>query len=67
MKKPIYLITLILVVGIWLGINLAKDQPLFSNPFEDKDIREKATEKVENLGRGAKDAVENTLDRTFGR
>ncbi len=66
MKKISYLIIVILVVGIWLGINIAQDQPLFSNPFEDKDIREKATEKIEKLGKGAKDAVEHTMEKTFG-
>lgn len=65
MKKFFYLITIFLIVGIWLGLNFAYNQPYFSNPFAEKDIREKTSEKVESLTRGAKDAVERTIERTI--
>lgn len=42
MRKLLYLVIIILGVGMWMGINIAKDKPLFSNPFEEKDIRDKA-------------------------
>ncbi len=63
MKKLIYLIIICLLVGIWLGINLARDQPPFSNPFVDEDIREKAVDKVERMGQEAKGAVERTIEK----
>jgi hypothetical protein len=53
------------VVGIWLGINLANNQPFFSDPFAGKDIGEKAAVQVEKLSKGAKDAVERTIERTL--
>jgi hypothetical protein len=30
--------------GLWFGINLAKDKPLFSNPFSDPTIHERLKE-----------------------
>jgi hypothetical protein len=65
MKKFFYLIIIFLVVGIWLGINLANNQPFFSDPFAGKDIGEKAAVQVEKLSKGAKDAVERTIERTL--
>ncbi len=62
MKKFLYLITLFLIVGLWLGINFARNQPLFSNPFADEEISKKAAEKVERVGKGAKDAVGRAID-----
>ena len=66
MKKFFYLITLFLVVGVWLGINFARNQPYFSNPFADEEVVQKAAEKVERVGKGAKDAVERTLEKAVG-
>ena len=66
MKKFFYLIIVFLVVGIWLGLNLANNQPLFSDPFADRDVREKASEKVDSVARGAKDAVGRTVDKALG-
>lgn len=66
MKKFFYLIIIILVVGVWLGINLAKNQPLFSDPFADREVRERAVQEVEKLGERAKDAVDRTLDKALG-
>jgi hypothetical protein len=65
MKKFFYLIIVFLVVGIWLGINFAKNQPLFSDPFADDELRGRAAEKVEKMGKGAKDAVERTIEKTL--
>lgn len=66
MKKFFYLIIIFLVVGIWLGINIGKNQPLFSNPFADAEVSEKAAEKVGEAGRGAQDAVKRTIDKALG-
>ncbi|MCW8919368.1 MAG: PRA1 family protein [Gammaproteobacteria bacterium] len=66
MKKFFYLVVIFLVVGVWLGINFAKNQPLFSNPFADKEVRERAVERVEKLGEKAKDVVDRTIEKTLG-
>jgi hypothetical protein len=65
MKKFFYLIIIFLVVGLWLGINFAKNQPLFSNPFADQEIKEKTVKEVEKLGKGAKDSVQRTIDKAL--
>ncbi len=62
MKKLIYLIIILLVVGIWLGINFAQDQPYFSNPFADKEIAEKAKETAKSVQRKAGDVVDKVFD-----
>jgi hypothetical protein len=60
MKKFFYLIIIFLVIGLWLGINFARNQP-----FADEEIRERAVEKVEKLGNKAKDAVERSIEKTL--
>lgn len=62
MKKLIYLIIILLVVGIWLGINFAQDQPYFSNPFADKEIAEKAKETAKSVQRKAGDVVDKVFE-----
>jgi hypothetical protein len=66
MKNIFYIIIIILVVGVWLGVNFAKNQPLFSDPFADREIRERAAQEVEKLGEKAKDAVDSTIDKVRG-
>jgi len=62
MKKMIYLIIILVAVGMWMGINFAKDKPLFSNPFAEKDIRDKAKDTATDLFNDAKDAGKKLLD-----
>ncbi len=57
MKKLFVLVGAILLTGVWLGINLAKDQPLFSNPFAERDIRDKAQRMAEELYKDSKEAL----------
>lgn len=66
MKKFFYLSMLFLIIGLWLGINTARNQPLFSNPLAGTEVMEKAAEKVERAGSGAKNAVKRTIDETVG-
>lgn len=61
MKKLIYLTIILLVVGIWLGINFAKDQPYFSNPFADKDIADKAQATAESVTKKAGEVVDKVF------
>lgn len=64
MKKLFYLIIVLVGLGMWLGINIAKEQPLFSNPFADKEIAEKAKETAKAVKRKAEEAVERAIDQT---
>lgn len=52
MKLQLLFILAILVVGIGMGINLARDKPLLSNPFEDKSLTEKARDKARDAAEG---------------
>lgn len=67
MKFMIYLMAIVLVVGVWFGINIAKDKPLTSNPFEERDIRDKARDAAfdaaETLIEKGKDAVSEQVNR----
>jgi len=62
MKKLLYLIIILLVVGMWLGMNFANNQPFFSNPFADKDVAEKAKETAKAVQRKAEQTVEQVLE-----
>lgn len=61
MKMKLFLFVLLVVVGLWMGINLAKGKPLFSNPFADSELRDRANS-------AASKVVEETrqvIDKTF--
>lgn len=64
MKKFIYLIIIFLVLGIWLGINFAQNQPFFSNPFADKEVAERAKEGAKSVTRKAGEVVEKVFQES---
>ncbi|WP_198265562.1 hypothetical protein [sulfur-oxidizing endosymbiont of Gigantopelta aegis] len=37
------------IIGLWLGVNLGKDQPLMTNPFADKSSMKEFSEKFNEL------------------
>ncbi len=41
-KKLIMGLTIGLLVGLWAGVNIGYDQPIWSNPFEAPALTEKA-------------------------
>ena len=59
------------LTGLWLGINIGKDQPLFSNPFAESPALQKARAYMEEAerkmdraakaARSAKDAAKESL------
>lgn len=61
MKKLLYLIIIVLLVGIWFGINIARDKPLLSNPFHEKTLQEKAKSTATDLLHESKEAIKKTL------
>jgi hypothetical protein len=64
MKKLFYLIIILVGIGMWLGINIAKNQPLFSNPFADKEIAEKATQAAKAVKQKLGEEVDRVIDET---
>lgn len=56
--------------GLWVGINIGKDKPWYSNPFEDRSVTdklkssigegvEKAGESIEQMGEDIKGKMKN--------
>ncbi len=62
MKKLLFLIIMVLLAGVWFGINIARDKPLLSNPFEDKSLRDKASDTARDMYRESKEAIKKKLD-----
>lgn len=50
-----------LIVGLWLGVNIGKGNPIFGNPFAEEDLQKKLKEKVgesiEQLGEDIKGKI----------
>lgn len=50
-----------LIVGLWLGVNIGKGNPIFGNPFAEENISQKLKEKVgssiEQLGEEIKGKI----------
>lgn len=38
-----------IVIGLWFGVNLGKDQPLYSNPFHEASIQHRLVESGGNM------------------
>ncbi|MFA7557936.1 MAG: hypothetical protein WCZ20_09095 [Hydrogenophaga sp.] len=43
------IIIAVLLAGMWMGANLARDKPLLSNPFAEKTITEKARDAADGI------------------
>lgn len=50
-----------LLIGLWVGVNIGKGQPVFSNPFAKEDlskkIKRRVGESIEQLGEDIKGKV----------
>lgn len=45
--KLLFLGTLMgLIVGLWLGVNIGKGNPIFGNPFAEENLSKKIKDKV---------------------
>ncbi len=62
------------MIGLWLGVNLGKDQPLMTNPFTEKspmvdfgkkfdDLQKDVTEKSKEIYHDSKKAVDDAFDQ----
>ncbi len=61
MKKLLYLIVIVLLIGMWFGVNIARDKPLLSNPFAEKGMRDKAKDTAKELLQESKEAIKKSL------
>jgi gas vesicle protein len=61
------------MIGLWVGVNLGKDQPLMTNPFADKssmkelnkkfeELQQDVTKKSKELYNDSKKAVDDVFD-----
>jgi len=50
-----------LLFGLWFGINIGKDKPVYSNPFKDQTLQEKAKEKTSEVIEETKKALQKSL------
>ena len=50
-----------IVLGLWFGVNIGKDKPFWSNPFEEKSMMEMATDKTKELAGKAKEKTQEMV------
>jgi Na+/glutamate symporter len=51
-----------LLIGLWFGVNLGKNKPIYSNPFAEEDIQQKAKRKAEEVIKDTKEAIREKLE-----
>jgi len=59
-KKRLYLIILVLLVGIWFGYNIGQGRPFWTNPFvasTQQKIKNKAGEMVKDTKKVLRDSL----------
>jgi len=50
-----------LLVGLWAGVNIGHDRPVWANPFAEADLQEKAKDTAMDAWKGAKEAARDSL------
>lgn len=50
-----------LAVGLWVGVNIGHDRPLWANPFSQPSLQEKAKNTARDAWKGAKEAARDKL------
>ena len=50
-----------LLIGLWMGVNIGADRPLWSNPFAKRDISQKAKDVASDAWKDAKKAARDKL------
>jgi hypothetical protein len=58
-KVAIIWLVLGLVLGLWFGINIGRDRPFYSNPFEAPSLQEKMKQAGEGALEKGGDALES--------
>jgi len=50
-----------LLLGLWFGVNIGHDRPLWSNPFAEPSLSKRAQDVAEDVWRDAKKAARESL------
>lgn len=61
-KKYIIGAVIGLLAGLWMGVNIGADRPLWSNPFAKKDLVEKAKDVASDVVEDARKAAIEKLE-----
>lgn len=51
-----------LLLGLWFGINIGREKPIYSNPFADEVVQQKAKQTTSDAIQGTKKALRKSLD-----
>ncbi len=51
-----------LCAGLWFGVNIGKDKPLYSNPFESGSLQQKVKRTAGDVLEDTKRALRKSLD-----
>ena len=51
-----------LLLGLWFGVNIGREKPIYSNPFADEVIKQKAKQTTSDAIQGTKKALRKSLD-----
>lgn len=62
-KKLLIGITLGVAVGLWFGVNIAKDRPFYSNPFAEDSITDRLKESTGDMLEKSGKALKDSLDK----
>jgi len=49
------------LIGLWLGVNIGKDQPVFSNPFSNPSLQQKFLDKSGDFLEKSGQAIKNKV------
>jgi hypothetical protein len=60
-KKYIIGLFIGLVLGLWMGVNIGKGQPVWANPFSERNLAQEAKSKAEKAIKDAKKAMRDKL------
>ncbi len=61
-KKLIMGLLIGLLIGLWAGVNIGYNRPIWSNPFEEPALTEKAKDVAADAWQDAKKAARDKLD-----
>ena len=50
-----------IVIGLWFGVNLGKDQPFYSNPFHERSLKDRLFESGSNALENSGQAIKHSL------
>jgi len=51
-----------LLLGLWFGVNIGREKPIYSNPFADEVVQQKAKQTTSDAIQGTKKALRKSLD-----